>query len=109
MREVVDDNVGVDTVLLDQPFAFGAVDTVHGGAPNTTVAETVSGIEPDLPTPGAHTDDLAKTQAPQSFRERFAVGVRVRVHEHHHVAAEGILHVPVWLPGAVLPVHPILA
>src|SRR4029434_5629986 len=26
MREVVDDNVGVDTVLLDQPCSFGAVD-----------------------------------------------------------------------------------
>src|SRR5262245_12467946 len=109
MREVVDDDVGGDTVLFDQPCSFGAVDTCHRGARDTAVTETVLGIEPDLTAPGAHTDDLAKPQTPKSFRKCLAIGVRVLVYVYADMPAESVRLIPVRLTATVLPVHPILA
>ena len=51
-------------------------------------------------------DHLAQPQPSEPVREGLPVGRRLLVDEHHHVAPEGVLHVPTGLAGASLPVHP---
>ena len=73
------------------------------------VHQEVGRREPDLAAPGARADDLAQAEPLEALGERLAVGGGAFVAQHHHVAAERVLHVPVRVADPVLPVEPGLA
>ena len=99
MGQVVDLDVRNDADLLDEPFPFGAIHAGTGRSGEAVVRQAIVRTQPDLASPGACPDHFAKSQPPEPLGEGFAVRGGVLIAEHHHVAAEGILHVPL---GAVV-------
>src|SRR5262249_11040006 len=106
MRQVIHDEVRVDPMAFDQPGALRPVDADLASRRNAAVRQPVPGAEPDLSTPGSSADHLAKAKTAKAFAEGLAVRCSPLVAEHYEVTAKCLLHVPKWLTGARLPVHP---
>src|SRR5207249_3331065 len=91
---------------LDEPGPLGTVDAELRRRGDALVDQAVAGGQPDLPAPGARADQLAEPEAAEALGERLAVGRRPFVAQDDHVAAEGVLHVPVRRADPRLPVEP---
>src|SRR5262245_42507069 len=109
MREIVHDDVRLDAVAFNQPFAFGPVDAVFGGGGDAFVHEPIVERKPDFAAPSAGSDYFAEAETFEAFGEGFAVGTGAFVAQHDDMAAEGVLHVPVGIASAALPIEPSLA
>jgi len=107
--EIVDDDVRVDAMAFDEPLAVGAVHAVFRGCCNAVVGLDVASGEPDFAAPGAGSDHFAHLKMLEAFSESFAIRSGFLIAEDDDVASECVLHVPIRVPNAILPVEPGLA
>ena len=56
--EIVHDDVGIDTVALDEPLSLGSIYTELGRCYNPIVHQAVAAGQPDFPAPAAGTNDF---------------------------------------------------
>ena len=107
--KIVDDGVGFNAAAFNEPGAVWAIyaDLRSGG--EAVVGLSIIEGKPDFAAPGAGADDLAKLEMLEALREGFAVGGRILVAENDDVSAECVLHIPVGIADAWLPVEPCLA
>ncbi len=107
--KIVHYDVGIHAVPFDQPFSLRTVHAVLRRGSNSLVDQAIRRRQPDLAAPGPHSDHFSEPEPPEAFGKSLAIGGRPLVAQHHNIAAECFLHVPVRLAGARLPEHPRLA
>src|SRR6185295_16792973 len=94
-------------LTFDHPLAIRREDAEFGCGSNAAIDQHVAGRKPDLATPRARADGLAKSQALETFAECLTIRCGEFIAENHQVAAECVLHVPVGAAAdALRPVHP---
>src|SRR5271155_3178602 len=94
VRQVIDNDIRIDAVALDQPFALGAVDAQFSRGSDTLIGQVVARAKPDFAAPSTHADEFTKPQAAKALGECLAIGCRKLIAEHDHRPAKCALHVP---------------
>src|ERR1039458_6253155 len=107
MWKIVHYHIRIHAMALDHPLVIGTEYAPFGGRGDSAVHQSIARGEPDLSTPGARPDHLAQPELAEPFGERFAVRPGELIAQHHHVAAERLLHIPEWFAGSRLPIHQI--
>ena len=110
VRQVVDDDVGIDAVPARSAISPRAhTRRVSAAAAMPPIDEPVVASSARSRRPRCACRSPCRAPGGGSLRRTLRRPSRLLVHQHDHVAAECVLHVPVRLPGARLPVHPRLA
>src|SRR5262245_44646363 len=110
VRQIVHDDVWIDSMPFDQPSAFRAVHAVFRCGCDTLIDQKVVGAQPDLTAPGARANQLAEAETPEALAERLTVAGGELGTQDDDLYPTGELHVPIRRVAAPLaPVHPGLA
>ena len=68
VRQVIHDNVRIDPVSFDQPFALRPVHTEFRGGGDSLVRQSIAGGKPDFAAPRASADNFSDVQSLECLR-----------------------------------------
>src|SRR5689334_22118960 len=72
VRQVIHDNVWIDTVTFDQPLALRPIHTNFRRRRHAAIHQPALCRKPHFPAPRSRADDLTQSKSLEAFAERFA-------------------------------------
>ncbi len=88
VRQVVHDDVRVNPVTFDQPFAFRSINAMFCCRRDSFIHQPIVERKPDFAAPGASADDLAQTQPFEALGKCLPIGAGVFVARRRYAARQ---------------------